>query len=587
MNRKGFKLGISAIGVLILILCNTPSASAGDITAVTAVAQPAARVDHFVRAAEESETMEFALTLPLRDQADLQQEIADLYDSQSPHFRKFLTVAEFQQKYAPSISDYEALKQFAADSGLTVVREPAGRTVLDVSGTIGVVSKLFGVQMSWRQNPDARNYLWADREATPPARLAALHGSAAMLRQKPPIPAFRRLASTQPTSNAGTGPGGSYTPSDIRSAYNLNSIQNGGTPVALYELSSATYTDAGTYAATYGLNNPTLIQKLVDGGTTAMIGPDEVMLDIEMVMAVSNPTSIYIYTGPYSSSPNPTVGTGPLDTYIQIANDNLVGAVSSSWFTGCENDVEAATENAQNSVFAQMAAQGMAVFIALGDHGAYNVGSGDCVTGSGIGPQVLAPATQPYITSAGGTTLTTSSTQGYVSEAVWNDLAGGGGATGGGVSAFWSIPAYQKGLTATGSQFSATMRNVPDISLDADPATGYTIYCTSCSHGPWETIGGTSAVAPQLAAFWSMVNKGLGARAGFANPTIYAIANNATTYATDFHDVTSGNNGFYSAYPGYDNATGWGSYNGAQLYAAIVRRNHGAALVPIVTLLLE
>jgi kumamolisin len=545
----------------------------------TAVAQKAASVDHFMRAAQDSEAIEFALTLPLRNQDQLQQEIKDLYDPTTPGFRKFLTVAEFQQKYAPSAADYDALRQFAVSSGLQVVREPPGRIVLDVSGTIGTVSKLFNVQMSWRQSGDGRNYLWSDREATPPARLASLHASAAVLRQKPPIPALRRLtAASQPGPNAGTGPGGSYVPSNIRTAYNLNSIQNGGTPVALYELSTATYTDVGVYASTYGLNNPTLIQKIVDGGGSD-IAALEVMLDIELVMAVSNPTSIYIYTGAYSSTANPTAGTGPLDTYIQIANDNLVGAVSSSWYTGCENDIEAATKNAQNSVFAQMAAQGMAMFIAQGDNGAFNVGSGNCVTGLGMGPQVQDPASQPYVTSAGGTTLTTSSTQGYVSESVWSG-------TGGGVSSFWSIPSYQAGLPVSDNQFSATMRNVPDMSLDADPNTGYYIYCTE--DGGWvRNVGGTSAVAPQLAAFWSLVGKGLRARAGFANPTIYALARNPAANQTGFHDVTNGNNGFYNAFSGYDNATGWGSYNAANLYTAIVGRKRAGDIVPILEMLLN
>lgn len=557
---------VGAVAVLVALLIDA-----------TAVAQPAAGADHLVRSAGNSEVMEFALTLPLRNQAQLQQEIKDLYDPKSPQFRKFLSVSEFQQKYAPTAADYEALRQFAVDSGLQIVREPPGRIALDVSGSIGTVNKLFNVQMSWRQSAAGRNYLWSDREATSPARLASLHANAALLRQKPPMPALqRRLAAPHPGTNAGTGPGGSYVPSDIRTAYNLTSIQNGGTPVALYELSTATYTDAGVYASTYGLNNPTLIQKSVDGGSSD-IAADEVMLDIELVMAVSNPTSIYIYTGAYSSTPNPTAGTGPLDTYIQIANDNLVGAVSSSWYTGCENDIEASTKNAQNSVFVQMAAQGMAVFIAQGDNGAYNAGSGNCVTGSGVGPQVLDPASQPYVTSAGGTTLTTSSAQGYVSESVWSG-------TGGGVSSFWSIPSYQTGLTLTDSQFSTTMRNVPDMSLDADPNTGYYIYCTEL--GGWVSgIGGTSAVAPQLAAFWSMVGKGLGSRAGFANPTIYALANHSATYGTGFHDVTSGNNGFYDAFSGYDNATGWGSYNAADLYAAIVGQRRAGALVVLLKML--
>ena len=548
------------------------------ITNTQAIAQMALKADSLVRIANDPELVEFALTLPLRNQSELQRNIASMYDAKSRQFRHFLSVAEFQDKYAPSPAQYAALRQFAVDSGLTIVRELAGRTSIDVSGNVATVRSLFNVQMYWRQAADGRNYLWADKEPTPSAGLASIGGNAAVLRQRPPAPLVRYSGGTATGApNAGTGPGGNYVPGDIRTAYNLNTIQNGGTPVALYELSTASYSDAGVYASTYGLNNPTLTQKSV-GASPGAVAPDEVMLDIEMVMAVSNPTNIYIYTGNSSS-------TGPLDTYQQIANDNLVGQVSSSWYTGCESDVGASTMNAENTVFTQMVAQGMAVFIAQGDEGAYNVSSVNCVTGTGIGPQVLDPASQPYVTSAGGTTLTTSSTQAYVSESVWNDLSTTPphGATGGGVSSYWSIPSYQVGLTAS----SSTMRNVPDMSLNADPLTGYYIYCSTCTGGPWLTgMGGTSAVAPQLAAFWSLVSKGLGTRAGFANPTLYKLAIATTSYTSDFHDITSGNNGYYSASAGYDNATGLGSYNGANLYTAVVQFKR-AGLIPITSLLLQ
>jgi kumamolisin len=369
--------------------------------------------------------------------------------------------------------------------------------------------------------------------------------------------------------NAGNGPSG---------AYDLDSVQNGGTPVALYELSSAAYSDAAVYASKFGLNSPTLIQKAVDGGA-GDIAPLEVMLDISMVMAVSNPTSIYIYTGNDS-------GTAPLDTYTQIADDNLVGQVSSSWYTGCEGDVGASTMDAESAVFKQMAAQGIAVFIAAGDNGAYNAGSVNCVSGSE--PQVLDPGSQPYVTSAGGTTLTTSSNQAYVSETVWNELSIGDGATGGGVSAYWSIPSYQIGMEPDDTQFSTTMRNLPDMSLNADPETGYYIYCSTCSDpSGWQTVGGTSAVAPQLAAFWSLVSEGLRERAGFANPALYAVAGVGSRYSADFHAVSTGNNAYYDAFGGYNNATGWGSYDGASLYAALLSIRRAAELAPILGLLLQ
>src|SRR5581483_10132674 len=107
-------------------------------------------------------------------------------------------------------------------------------------------------------------------------------------------------------------------------AYNAWSIQNGGQAVALFELSSANYSDADTYASAFGLTSPNLIQQTVDGGTTDTSGAGEVMLDIEMVMAIANPDTIYVYTAPNTAA-------GSLDAYTQIADDHLVNQVSTSW----------------------------------------------------------------------------------------------------------------------------------------------------------------------------------------------------------------------------------------------------------------
>jgi kumamolisin len=572
---------LSFLAVMILAL-GLPMASAAPIASD--------QVDKITRVARDSERVEFALTLPLRNQADIQGLIKDLYSPGSPSFRKFLSVAEFQERFAPRQSDYQSLKSFARSAGLTVVREPPGRTALDVSGDVATVRRLFKTQIYWRRAGDGSEYIWADKEPAPPSILTGMGGNAAMLRQRPPQPLIRIRASSNapPAPNSGTGPYGTYVPSDIRTAYNLNSIQNGGTPVALYELSSANYADAAVYASEFNLPSPTITNTNVDGGGSEN-SPAEVMLDIDMVMAVSSPTTIYVYTGN-------SAGTAPLDTFLQIADDNLVGQVSSSWSLGCESDVGASTLSAENTVFTQMVMQGMAVFIALGDYGAYNTSLAGCVAGE---LQLLDPGSQPMVTSAGGTSLTTDSQQQYVSEVVWNDLSNPQvqGATGGGVSAYWSIPTYQSGITVDDTQFSTSMRNAPDFSLNADPLTGYYCYCSTSNcwssgvSGWFAGIGGTSAVAPQLAAFWSLVSNGLGQRAGFANPTLYALYGQSKAYTANYHDITSGNNGYYDAFSLYDNASGIGSYNGASLYDAVVSpggttKGSASALVPIITFLL-
>lgn len=571
-------LRVVAINVCVAVTCAA-------VTQVAWSAQPIASGDLTIKAADDSETVQFALTLPLRDKDDLANALKNLYNPLNPKYRHFLSSSEFRSKYAPTEAEYSALKKFATDSGLVITNEHAGRSLLNVSASVEKVRKIFNSRMYWRQTKEGKQYLAPDVEPTNPAELSVLGGGVVALRQKP-LRSFISMVQSNAgaTPAAGSGPGGSYEPADLKAAYNLGGIQNGGEPVALVELSSATYSDAAVYAGQFGLNNPALTQIAVDGGTTDTSGNSEVMLDIEMVMAASNATNIYVYT-----SPNTIANL--LDVYTKIADDNLVGQVSTSWGI-CESDLGSSNASQENQVFTQMAAQGMAVFAASGDYAAYG-----CDT-SVIG--VEDPASQPYVTGVGGTTLNTTSSQGYVSESVWYDSAPSNGNAyeggGGGVSAFWAIPSYQAGVTPQSSQFSKTMRNVPDVALDADLNTGFYIYCSTCTSqngAGWGVWGGTSASAPLWAAFWSLVNKGLAAsgvtpvRAGFANPALYAIAENPRWYALGFHDVTSGGNGYYNAVSGYDNASGWGSYNGANLYQTIIGRIKGAEIVPVINYLLR
>ncbi|GLQ50503.1 protease pro-enzyme activation domain-containing protein [Dyella flava] len=538
--------------------------------------------DITVKAADDSQSVRFALTLKLRNQDELSRELKSMYNPLNPNYHHFLSASDFESRFAPSTDDYSALKAFAAKHGLQITREHAGHTMLSVSGSAAAVRDLFKANMVWRQTKEGKQYLAADATPTAPSDLSSLGGGVVGLNQTPLRPSVvptHHSANSKPS--AGSGPYGLYTPSDIRTAYNLNSIENGGEPVALVEFSGANYSDAAVYASNYNLPNPTLTQIAVDGGNTDTTNAVEVMLDIEMVMAISSPSNIYVYTAPNS------FGDG-LDMLLQIAEDDHVGQVSTSWGL-CEQEITQEAASDENEILTQMAAEGIALFAATGDYG-YN-GCG------GMAEGVSDPASQPYATGVGATTLTTSSSQGYSGESVWYDADTSPypSGSGGGISEYWPIPDYQAGVKAVSSQFSKTMRNVPDVTADGDPDTGFYIYCSQCTAdggAGWGGWGGTSAAAPQWAAVWSLISKALShtteVRVGFANPALYSIGESSLGYANAMHDVTTGNNGYYNAVTGYDNASGWGSYNGAGLLQQVSAwKKKRVSITPVIRYILS
>ena len=528
-------------------------AIAATLTPGTGHAQSLPSSDIALQAADEQQRIDFALTLPLHNQTALNQLQEDLYTPGNPNFHHFLSPQQFRDRFAPTQAEYDALKTAALQLGMSIRSEQPSRSFLDVSAPAATVRSLFATQMEWHLSPEGRRYLAPQSTAIVPSALRGLHASVTGLDAHPlttHLRGFRNSASP----NAGSGSNSSYVPANIKTAYNVNGIQNGGQTVAIYELSAANYGDSATYANSFGLHNPTITQVKVDGGTSDKSGSTEVMLDIEMVMAISNPTSMIVYTGPNSQS-------GALDTYQKIADDDLANQVSTSW--GMPEQYQAGGgAQAESNVFSQMVTEGMALFAAAGDSGAYDNGSSVSVDD---------PASQPDVTSVGGTNLQTDSSQNYVSESVWHTSSSEGG--GGGISTIWSMPSYQQSVvsSASASQYSTSKRNVPDVSLDADPSTGYYIY--DSNNGGWGVVGGTSAAAPLWAGFWSLVNNGVaaggGSRAGFANPLLYSIGT-SSKYGNDFHDVQSGNNAYYNAIAGYDDASGWGSFNGGNLYTDVV-----------------
>ncbi|MGZ3460854.1 MAG: S53 family peptidase, partial [Archangium sp.] len=164
------------------------------------------------------------------------------------------------------------------------------------------------------------------------------------------------------------------------------------------------------------------------------------------------------------------------------------------------------------------------------------------------------PASSPHVTACGGTRLTASDSA-ITDESVWNEGLGRG-ATGGGVSTAFALPTYQTGAKVPVEHDTKKPgRGVPDVSAVADPQTGYRVLVD----GKPMIIGGTSAVAPLFAGLVALLNQAKGKPVGFINPLLYLKGGQG------FRDITRGNNGAYSAGPGWDACTGWGSPDGVKL----------------------
>ncbi|HEY0801501.1 MAG TPA: S53 family peptidase, partial [Steroidobacteraceae bacterium] len=247
----------------------------------------------------------------------------------------------------------------------------------------------------------------------------------------------------------------------------------------------------------------------------------------------------------------PNTDAGFLDAITAAIHDatNKPSVVSISW-GGAESSWTAQAMTAMDDAFQAAAAMGVTVCIASGDNG-----SGDGVNDGS--DHVDFPASSPFALACGGTSLRAAANT-IGSEVVWND-GSNGGASGGGISAFFAKPTWQASLNAVsteGKRVPLTQRGVPDVAGNADPRTGYEVRID----GAASVLGGTSAVAPLWAALIARVNQLSGKPLGFVNPQLY---NNPQA----LRDITSGNNGDFAAVAGWDACTGLGSPNGAALSA--------------------
>lgn len=505
--------------------------------------------------------LQLTISLPLRDEAGLDQFLTEVYDPHNADFRKFLTPEEVTARFGPTVTDYARVKDFARTNGLSITAESGNRLILEVSGPVAQINRAFHITLQTYRHPsEKRNFFAPDREPTVEATLPItnVEGLSDFSRPQPRLHPENLTAKS--SAKDGSGSYGYYLGDDFRAAYAPGTTLTGaGQSVGLLEFDGFYSNDIATYAAAAGGGRTNIVIQtvLLNGfNGTPGGGNAEVSLDIEMAMAMApGLTRIVVYEG--------TSGSSIINA---MATNSSVKNLSSSWgWTG-------GPETSYDSKFKIMAAQGQSFFNASGDSDAFTVGASS-VNGVDNPNATNAPSSCPYITQVGGTTLSTTGPDGaWTGESVWNIDNGVG--SGGGVSSYYTIPFWQTNTSMTANGGSTTYRNIPDVAIAA-----YDIW-VDYGNGSSGGFQGTSCAAPLWAGFAALVNQqsalsGFGP-VGFMNPAIYAIGNNPAMYANCFNDITSGNNEWsdssseYSAVTGYDLCTGWGTPAGTNLINALV-----------------
>ena len=493
----------------------------GSERAPLAAAAPAGQLDPSERA---------EVTLVLRRRADIP---ADIVEGPT-----VLTHDELAERYGADPADVELVRQTMSSLGLAVTEvHPATRRV-KVAGPLGQLASAFGATLQQVSSPGPGGQMVTHRYREGPLYVpAALDGIVLAVLGLDTRPQAR--AHFRP--RAAAAPGQTYPPNQVADIYQFPAGTTGaGQTIAVIELGGGFSTsDLDAYFGGLGIAVPSITAVGVDGGANAPgsdpTGADvEVALDVDVIGAAAPGAAQVVYFAPNSDQ-------GFVDAISAAASATPAPvAISISWGQS-EDSWTTQGRTAMDAAMADAAALGITVCVASGDNG-----SGDAVSDGQA--HVDFPASSPHALGCGGTKLLADPATGAISsEVVWNETAANEGAGGGGVSDVFALPSWQAnaGVPARAGRSSGSSgRGVPDVAGNADPTTGYQIY----SGGRAQVVGGTSAVAPLWAALVSRLAEGTGQRFGLIQPALYAGVTPGTEVA-GFRDITSGNNGAYTAGP--------------------------------------
>jgi subtilase family serine protease len=549
-----------------------------------------------------SQPIEVDIALRPRDPAALARFASAVSTPGSPEFRRYLRPSAFGAAFGATAATLRSTTTALRRLGLHVGSVSSNRLIVKVSSTTAIAERVFATTLvRYRLSSGALVYanLSAPRV---PAGLAggiqAIAGLSDLALSRPEDllgPGSHASASVSSSLKADAADTGgpqpcaaatsaasvasAYTADQLASAYGFSGLYaagdlGAGETIAVLELEPFSKSDVEAYDECYFPTQAATMASVlhvlyVDGSRGGVPANIESTLDVEDVSSFAPQATIDVYEGPNNS-------TGPLDVLNAIVSQDHADVISTSWGNCEAQDGGREVVSVEANLFEEAAAQGQTVVAASGDNG-----STDCMGSNGSPMPAAAvddPGSQPYVTSVGGTSLTALGPP--PTETVWND---GAGASGGGISSNWAMPAYQSdaspALQVIKSYSSPQpcgaptgyCREVPDVSADADPDTGLVVYWGGW--GGWARVGGTSIAAPLWAALVALADAWPTCSAhtvGFLNPSLYSIAG-TSAYASAFNDVTRGNNHLssipswwrYPATVGYDLASGLGTPDAA------------------------
>jgi kumamolisin len=504
--------------------------------------------------------MQLDIVLPLRDPAGLEAFLTEVNDPASAAYRHFLTPAQFTERFGPSQADYDAVVSFAKANGFTVVGGSRDGMEVQVKGPVSAVESAFHVSMHTYQHPtEGRVFYAPDREPTTSLPFPLWHISGLdnysiphpMLVKKSDYAKAHGVDADKVVTHAttGSGPSASFLGSDMRAAYYGGTALTGaGQNMGLFEYEGTDLADLNTYYKNVGQTLPiTPVLVSTDGTSTACLDTkaggdcDDTEQTLDMTQALGM-----------------APGLASLTVYIGSTDTAIISAMTTHSplpvTIGCSWGWTPADPSTLDPYFEKMSAQGQTFFAASGDSSTWSSSN------------EAWPADDANVISVGGTDLVTTKAAGpWSSETAWVD-------SGGGISPDKiAIPSWQQlsGVINSSNKGSTTYRNGPDVSANANFSFYTCADQTTCLANEY---GGTSFAAPMWAAYIALADEQLAnsgqATLGFIDPTIYA-QNITSSYTTNFHDITSGTSGSYSAVTGYDLVTGWGSPNGAALINAL------------------
>ncbi|MGC2162656.1 MAG: S53 family serine peptidase [Silvibacterium sp.] len=496
--------------------------------------------------------MTLNVVLPLSNQAALDEFLSELSDPNSPTYHRYLTPSAFTARFGPSQADYNATVAYLKASGFQVIGGSRDAMDVTIKGPVSAVESAFHVTMRTYKHPtENRNFYSPDREPTTSLNFQLWHVSG-MDNYSIPHPLYVKKSDyaaahgisekdVVPYATTGSGPSASFLGSDMRAAYyGSGSLTGAGQNLGLFEYYGTDLADLTTYFKNVGQTNNVPITLLsTDGTSTSCLDTraggdcDDTEQTLDMTQAIGM-----------------APGLSSLVMYIGSTDTAIIGSMTTHsplpTTIGCSWGWTPADPTTLDPYFEKMAAQGQNFFAASGDSSTWST------------KNEAWPADDANVISVGGTDLITASAAGpWKSEAAWSD-------SGGGISPDKiAIPSWQQlsGVINSSNKGSTTYRNGPDVAANAN----FTFYtCADQTTCLANEYGGTSFATPMWAAFIALVNQQLVANGqptvGFLDPTIYQ-QNVGSGYSADFHDITSGTSGSYSAVTGYDLVTGWGSPN--------------------------